>query len=266
MLLFAIDDEPKMLRLLHAAMQEAAPDARIMDFPLGVEALAAIEEQGLRPDAVFSDIQMPGLDGLTLAARLKRLVPETKLVFVTGFSAYAVDAFRLHVGGYVLKPVTARRVREELDHLLVPAAPEPDKLRVQCFGRFEVFWHGEPLKFERRQTKELLAFLIDKEGASCTVEEVAAAMWEDEGDLHAAKGRIRQMISDLKKTLSAIGLDDALIRYSGQAAIRRERVDCDYYKMLEGDMAAVNAFRGEYMTQYSWAELTAGRLYFRKTE
>lgn len=266
MLLFAIDDEPKLLRLLHAAMREAAPDARILDFPLGAEALAAVEEQGLRPDAVFSDIRMPGLDGLALAVRLKRLAPETKLVFVTGYADYAVDAFRLHAGGYVMKPVTARRVREELDHLFVPAEPEPDKLRVQCFGRFEVFWHGEPLKFERRQTKELLAFLIDKEGASCTVEEIAAALWEDEDDLHAAKGRIRQMISDLKKTLSAIGLDDALIRYSGQAAIRRERVDCDYYKMLEGDMAAVNAFRGEYMTQYSWAELTAGRLYFRKTE
>ena len=261
MLLFAIDDEPKLLRLLHAAMREAAPDARILDFPLGAEALAAVEEQGLRPDAVFSDIRMPGLDGLALAVRLKRLAPETKLVFVTGYADYAVDAFRLHAGGYVMKPVTARRVREELDHLFVPAEPEPDKLRVQCFGRFEVFWHGEPLKFERRQTKELLAFLIDKEGASCTVEEIAAALWEDESDLRAAKARIRNLVNDLRGTLASIGMDDALIRRSGELALRFDRLDCDYYNLLSGGFAEINSYYGEYMSQYSWAEKTLGSLY-----
>ena len=264
MLIFAIDDEPKMLRLLHQAIEEAAPDAEIIDFSLGSSAIDAIEGQKLRPEVVFSDIRMPGLDGLELAARIKRLVPEAKIVFVTGFTDYAVDAFRIHAAGYVLKPVTAQRIREELDHLFVSAAPGQDKLQVQCFGRFEVYWHGAPLKFERRQTKELFAFLIDKAGASCTAEEISAAMWENETDIRAAKTRIRQMVSDLRKTLSSIGMDDALIRYSGQAAIRRDRVDCDYYRMLEGDMTAVNSFRGEYMTQYSWAELTEGRLFFRQ--
>lgn len=39
-----------------------------------------------------------------------------------------------------------------------------------------------------------------------------------------------------------------------------DRLDCDYYHMLEGDMDAINAYHGEYMVQYSWAELTAGQL------
>ena len=46
-------------------------------------------------------------------------------------------------------------------------------------------------------------------------------------------------------------------------AVRRDRVDCDYWRMLEGDPGALNAYRGEYMMEYSWAELTAARLYFR---
>ena len=46
-------------------------------------------------------------------------------------------------------------------------------------------------------------------------------------------------------------------------SIRPELLDCDYYRMLDGDVNAVNSFRGEYMKQYTWAELTAGRLYFR---
>ena len=57
----------------------------------------------------------------------------------------------------------------------------------------------------------------------------------------------------------AVSTDDAPV------PILPERIDCDYYRMLAGDMDAVNRFRGEYMAQYSWAELTKGELYFRNT-
>ena len=116
--------------------------------------------------------------------------------------------------------------------------------------------------FGRRQTKELLAYLIDRMGASCTSEEIATAMWEDETNMKNMKARIRILISDLRQTFARYGLEDVLIRRSGQIAIRKDRVDCDYYRMLEGDVDAVNAYQGEYMVQYSWAEMTAGRLAF----
>jgi hypothetical protein len=107
-------------------------------------------------------------------------------------------------------------------------------------------------------------FLIDRKGASCTAEQIAAALWEDEDNMKNLKARIRILISDLRQTLAKIGMEDLIIRRSGQIAIRRELIDCDYYRMLDGDMDAVNAFRGEYMVQYSWAELTAGLLAFGK--
>ena len=264
MLIFAVDDEQPSLRLLHRAIEEAAPGAEIMDFCLGAEAVRAIGEWGLRPDIVFSDVRMPGLDGLALAKRLDQLAPATKLVFVTGHPEYAVEAMRLHADGYILKPVTAERVREELLYNLPGLMSPQDSLRVQCFGRFEVFWQDRPLLFGRRQTKELLAYLIDQEGAVCTAEEIAAALWENESDMGAMKTRIRQLVSDLKHTLAAIGLEDALIRRRGQLALRSECVDCDYYRMLRGDMDAMNAFRGEYMSQYSWASISEGKLYFRE--
>ncbi len=266
MLVFAIDDEPKMLRLLHHAIEEAEPNAEIMDFPRGAKALSAIEEQDLHPDVVFSDIQMPGIDGLELAVRLRTLAPETKVVFVTGYDNYALEAYRLHASGYVMKPVEAARIKEELSHITPQKEENPAKLKVQCFGRFEVFWKGEPLTFGRKQTKELFAFLIDQEGKICTSEEISTALWEEEPNLHLTKTRIRQLINDMKKTLSGIGMEQAIIRRSGQLAIRKDVVDCDYYRMLEGDMDAVNSYYGEYMTQYSWAELTEGRLYFRTRE
>ena len=79
----------------------------------------------------------------------------------------------------------------------------------------------------------------------------------------AAKDRLRHLVGDLRRTLSSIGMEDILVRRSGRLAILRDRVDCDFFRMVDGDMETVNTFTGEYMAQYSWAELTTGRLVFR---
>ena len=266
MLILAIDDEPKMLRLLHKAIGEAAPDAQILDFSLGSAALAAIRREKLLPSVIFTDIRMPKPDGLALAVELKKIVPDAKIVFVTGYDEYAVDAFRLHVSGYVMKPVDANRIREELSNVLEFMPDDSGKLSVRCFGSFEVFWQGEPLCFSRRKTKELFAWLVDRRGASAIAEETLAALYGNTSmdERKAAKQKLRNLVNDLKSTLHEIGMDDILIRKGSTLAIRQERLDCDYYRMLEGDMTAVNAFRGEYMEQYSWAEITKGYLYFEK--
>ena len=263
MLIFAIDDEPIALAVLHNAIAEAVPVASIMDFPLGTDALEAIQKQGLRPDVVFSDIRMPQLDGLALAARIRSASPATKLVFVTAYSEYALKAIQLRASGYVMKPVDADAIREEIANIAVVRAVMPNGLWVRCFGNFEVFWNRSPLLFDRRQTKELFAFLIDREGGVCTSEEIIARLWERETNMAAAKDRLRHLVGDLRRTLSSIGMEDILVRRSGRLAILRDRVDCDLYRMEDGDMEAVNAFTGEYMTQYSWAELTNGQLTFQ---
>ena len=88
-------------------------------------------------------------------------------------------------------------------------------------------------------------------------------LWEDESDLNVTVPRIRVLLSDLRATLRGIGQEDVLLRKRGWAAVDRRQLDCDYFRLLEGDVAALNAFRGQFMQQYSWAELTAGALDFR---
>ena len=142
--------------------------------------------------------------------------------------------------------------------------PGCSRLFARCFGSFEVFSQGRPFLFQRRKTKELLAFLIDQRGATCRAEEIGAVLWEDEADLGKTKHQLRNLVSDLRQALEKIGMGDLLIRKSGILAIHAEQLDCDYYQMLRGDPKAINAYRGEYMTQYSWAELTAGNLWFQE--
>ena len=262
MLIYAVDDEPNMLYLLHEAIAEAAPDAEILDFFLAVDALAYMKANNSLPDVVFSDIQMPGINGMDFAVKLKALSPQTKLIFVTGYD-YAMDAYRLHVSGYILKPVEAERIREELE-ILFPKNPEAvNRLKIQCFGTFEVFWQNQPLAFARKQTKELLAYLVDRRGALCSSDDIIAALWEDSLDFRNAKHRVWNLTSDLRTTLKTIGMENVLITRGKQLAVRMDLLDCDYYKMLSGDLSVNNTFRGEYMEQYSWAEPTKANLIFK---
>ena len=59
MRIYAIDDEPKMLRMLHDAIAEAEPSAEILDFSRAPEVMEALSDPGKKPDVVFSDIDLP---------------------------------------------------------------------------------------------------------------------------------------------------------------------------------------------------------------
>ena len=139
-----------------------------------------------------------------------------------------------------------------------------EKLCVRCFGNFDVFFHDRPLVFRRSKTKELLAYLVDREGAACTAEEIISALWGDQETVQSPKSYLRQLTKDLSEKLASIGMEDVLIREHNQWAIRKELLDCDYFRLLDGDAEAADAYYGEYMNQYSWAEQTGARLHFRK--
>ena len=262
MRVFVIDDEKQILQETTELMREASESAEIRSFHRAAAALDAIRE-GDRPDVVFSDIEMPGISGLEFAVRLKTISPETRIVFTTGYEQYAVEAFRIKAHGYLMKPLTIQSLRDELDYVPEMRKTSQDKLIVRCFGYFDVYWRGKPVIFGRKQSKELLAYLIDRRGAACTANEIALALWETEGTEKAEHNRLRVLLSDLRSTLKKIGMEEALIREHRELAVRTDMIDCDYYRLLEGDMDALNAYHGEYMKEYSWAEITNARLEFQ---
>ena len=64
----------------------------------------------------------------------------------------------------------------------------------------------------------------------------------------------------LLKTLRAAGCEDVILKGRNCLSVDAEKLDCDYYRLLKGDTRAMSAFTGEFMAQYSWAELTAAAL------
>jgi DNA-binding LytR/AlgR family response regulator len=74
----------------------------------GAAALEAIGET--KPDIAFLDIRMPGLTGLEVASAMAEISPQTRIVFVTAYDQYAVDAFEQGAIDYLLKPVARDRM------------------------------------------------------------------------------------------------------------------------------------------------------------
>jgi two-component system LytT family response regulator len=204
MRILACDDERIPLELLTEAIREARPEAELIGFSDPAELLAFAEHS--RADVAFLDIQMYGITGLELAKRLKDIMPDINIVFVTGYSQYAGEAFHLRASGYVMKPTTKEMIEEELEHLRNPVAEKhTTRLQVQCFGNFEVYSEGIPLHFEFSRSKELFAYLVDRRGAAVNTGELCSVLWDD--DTYSRKVQLRKHISDITHTLQSVGAE-----------------------------------------------------------
>lgn len=255
MIAITVDDERPMLTALTKSVLASPDITSVEEFSTCSSALEWIKNHPV--DIAFLDISMRGMGGLALAEKITEVRPNCNIIFCTGFSQYAVDAFRLHVSGYLMKPVTAEDVQREIDH--IKGTKEKEKLlSVKCFGYFEVFYQGEPLHFKRTRSKELLAVLVDRKGAGMTAKQICAVMWPENGDDTKSMNYLHQLFIDLRNTLGAAHAEEILQQNGYAYSLDIERVECDYYSFLQDGKPE---FRGEYMNQYSWAEETCALLW-----
>ena len=254
----AVDDEIYMLETLQEAVSASSDIEAVEAFSSCPAALTYAAEHAI--DVAFLDINMRGIGGLGLTEKLVELQPRCKVVFCTGHEEYAVSAFKLHVSGYLMKPITAEAVQKEIDHIKGVKATEK-LLTIRCFGNFEVLYNGEILPFRRKKAKELLAVLVDRNGAGMTAKQICAILFPDDTDDSKNAAYLRQLILDLKNTLKMLGAEDVLRHDTPYYRINTNLVKCDYLSFLE---TGKPRFFGEYMTQYSWAEATCAMLQFKK--
>jgi two-component SAPR family response regulator len=255
MKILALDDSESALKLLVSAVTEAQPSAEVFAFSKPSELLVFAEENTCC--IAFLDIEIWDMSGLAVAKALKNINQRTNIIFVTAFSKYASEAFELYPSGYILKPVTVEAVDREIKNLRHPVVLKCDaRIYAQSFGNFEVYSYGVPLKFSYSKTKELLAYLIDRNGAFVTNNELCAVLWEDKQDSSNLKSYLRKLISDLTMVLNKADADNIILKHRGSIAIVPEKITCDYYEFRKYDPQYVNAYFGQYMAQYSWAEMT----------
>ena len=262
--ILAIDDEQSALNVLVGAIKEAVPHATVHGFRNPLEAFGFMKET--KCEVAFLDIQMREMSGIVLARNLKEIYPKINIVFVTGYLQYANEAFSLRASGYVYKPVTADKIVVEMENLRNPVKWEEKGIRVNTFGIFELLVHGEEVSFGREKSKEMLAYLVDKQGKSASRKELAAVLFEGKDYSRTTQNYLSKVVKELVTVLERVGAEKMLKRGLNSYSVNVDAFSCDLYD-YEKDNATteeLNRFQGEYMKQYSWAEATLARLYWNK--
>ncbi|MBO6107948.1 MAG: hypothetical protein J6P16_00920 [Eubacterium sp.] len=131
---------------------------------------------------------------------------------------------------------------------------------IQTFGNFDVLIDGNPVHFSSAKSKELLAYLVDRQGSLVTRAEAFAALYEDEDYTRSRQKMFDVVVRRLKANLKEAGIEDIFDMQRGSMSVVKDKFGCDLYRFLEGDIRTVNSYRGEYMSSYEWAMFTEGLL------
>lgn len=230
------------------------------------EVQAAIKQiPGINPDIVFLDISMPDVMGMDAAFMISEICPSTKIVFVTAYPEFAVDAFEIYALDYIVKPAVKRR----LDITIGRYSKEEAKartttsLKISCFGEFSIAWENcEPIKWRTEKTKELFAFLLHNRNREVSKEEIIDALWP-ESEIEKSVQQLYSAIYYIKKTLIDYGIDQSQIKLSGKYKLKLGRVlfDLDQFNKY-----IHNAFRGNDVKTYEFAERLYQGNYFGKND
>ena len=255
-----IDDEPFVLQQNILICKTSECFSSVNGALNADEALAFLSNNDV--DVIFIDINMPKTSGLSLYEIIKQKYPHIALIFVTGYSEYALTAFQMHADGYLTKPISVEDVKNEVKN--INQQKQRFKITtdvfVQTFGNFEVYVKGTPVKFDRKKAKELLAYLVDKRGTSVVRAELASIFWEDELYNHSKQKQLDVYIQSLKKTLKEYNIQSILEIEKGELRVNPMTFSCDYYDLLDDKKEAMQKYCDNYMNAYSWSENTKAYL------
>lgn len=236
----------------------------VKGFTNPLEALDYVKENPV--DLALLDIEMPELNGIELAQRIKEVRPGTSVIFLTAYSQYAVDAFAVRASGYLLKPVTVDALAKEIGYVYSARSKKlTGDVVIRTFGNFDVYVKDQPVRFKSAKGKELLAYLVDRRGGNVTRAEAFSVLWEDRDYDRGMQKSFDVVIRRLRETLREYKIENIFDLKQGTMRVRPENFTCDAYLFYDGDVDVINTYPGEYMSAYSWASMTESFLTWKLT-
>lgn len=228
-------------------------------FQNGEEALAFAKDNVV--DVAFLDMEMPGIHGLELAQKLKRFNCDIRIVFVTAFSQYALDAWKVDATGYLMKPYSAADIRKELNKCIYKALPS-NRVVIQTIPSLSITVNGSPLYIAGAKLREMLALLVDRGERGFTMGEAIACLWPERPADSNTQSLYRMTWKRLTDALETAGIGDVLATSENRRYLKVDQVDCDLYRILAGDQQARKQYSGSYLEEYAWAEERNAQLYW----
>lgn len=210
-------------------------------------------------EAAMLDIEMPGMNGVALAKKLREIHPGLVIIFLTGYEKYTLEALQVKADYYVMKPYNKEELTDVLERARLLARRQRKRVYIRTFSRFDIFIDGEVVHLQNAKAKELLALCVDHRGGIVTQEEAIDKLWEERTYDEKVKNLYRKAIMSLKQMFKSYDLEDVFTSTRGACSIDSKKVDCDYFEFMEKGKNEVKR-TGYYMPEYPWAEETGAWL------
>lgn len=204
-------------------------------------------------DFALLDIDMPGMNGMELAQRLRQIRGDIIIVFATAHPKFAVDALRMKADYMIFKPFDREDIADVMERAKLLRRRQSKRFFFRTFGSFDMLVDGEPVRFRSAKAKELMALCLYRQGCPVSIHEIVECLWGEEAARADSTG-YRRTIKELTDTLRDCAAEELILRARGSLQLRLELVDSDYQRFLEGDEDAICHFQGDFLRQYSWAE------------
>ncbi len=244
-----VDDESALLENFRLTVEGISRITSLNLFRKSEEALKWAEENPV--DVAFLDIEMPVMNGIELAKRLKEIDRNIRIVFVTAFEQYALQAFGVEAIGYLLKPYFRKEVEDELEKASYVRSRPKIRVEIHTMPDLMVIVDGKTFQLGSTKQEELLALLVDRGEVGITGGEAIACLWPEK---QASDSLYRVTMLRLRDKLNEAGIAHIIGTEGKKKFLRTDEVECDLYRMLSGDTEVIERYSGAYLQKFSWAE------------
>ena len=145
------------------------------EFGDSLDAFDYLQEHAKEVDVLFLDINMPELNGLNLGKIIRKLNPAMKIIFVTAYREYAVDAFEIQAFDYLLKPYSEDRIEKLLSRLSVEKKQISNKVSISVGEKIMVF-NTEDIIVVEADKKESRVYTTKE----CYLTKMKISDWEEQ--------------------------------------------------------------------------------------
>ena len=256
-----VDDEPLSLNLFKIECGNMPGFDVVGFFDNSAEALAYAQENPV--DFALLDIDMPEMSGIELAGKLRACRPGMVIIFVTAHPEYAADAIHAKADFVVFKPYEREDILDALERARLLSERQKKRICFRTFGHFDMFVDGKLVNFKSAKAKELLALCVSRLGGEVTIYEMVDTLWSGTGDQGLG---YRTTIKALTDILRDAGAEKLLKRKRSVVYLDTEEYDCDLNDFKSAKPEALNAYHGEFMQQYAWAQAMADELSTEKAK
>ncbi len=229
-----VDDEPLVMQMIKDMLIEEKNVEVIGEYFNPKEALHHI--MSTKPDLVFLDIEMPGMNGIELATEILNKDDTIRIVFLTAYDQYAVEAFKLNAIHYIMKPPSHKELQTAISRLETSVQAPPSntgKIYISFLGSISICdEEGVSLvKWRTAKAEELFALLMISGEKGIEKWRIIETLWPESPCNEKSEQLLYSTIYRVKSALSQAGIRAALNNKLGIYSLTIENMWCDLYEL-----------------------------------